>query len=155
MKDKTLLVKNLRDLAEALGCKTNATKLTQLINERAGKKVIDRSYVARVLKHSEKDPANISLDKFFKICCSLNVDPWQMLHPMGFDSEGRSRASGNVLDSKVLKRAVKYSVSAAAELENTNPDFVSALVETSYHHMVSGNDEKLGIQLAKLSHLYK
>lgn len=154
MDNKKVLAKNLRDLSKAHGCEMNATKLTKLINDRAGKNVIDKSYIARILKDSEKDPANISLDKLAKISSSLNVDAWQVIHPMGFDSEGRSRASGSALDSSVLKRAVKYSISAAEELETENLDFISELVEASYLHMTTGEEEKLGVQIAKLSRLY-
>ncbi|WP_278383340.1 hypothetical protein [Alteromonas mediterranea] len=154
MDNKKVLVKNLRAISQALGCETNASKFAKLINERAGDNVIDRSYVARILKDSPKDPANISFDKLSTIANALNVDVWQIVHPMGFDSKGRSLASSSALDGNILKRAVKYSISAAEELKNENLDFISEMAETGYLCMVKGEDEKLGFELAKLSQKY-
>lgn len=154
MDNKKVLVKNLRALSNAFGCDLNASKFAKLINERAGSNVIDRSYVARILKDSDKDPANISLDKLSTIAAALGVDTWQLVHPMGFDENGRSRASSVALDSMILKRAVKYSASAAEELHNDNLDFIAEMAEVGYLCMVTGEEEKLGVQLAKLSRKY-
>lgn len=154
MDNKKVLIRNLRSISQALGCEANASKFTKLINERAGDNVIDRSYVARILKDSPKDPANISFDKLTTIANALDVDVWQMVHPMGFDSSGRSLASSCALDGNILKRAVKYSISAAEELKTENLDFISEMAEAGYLYMVRGEDEKLGVELAKLSRKY-
>lgn len=154
MDTKKVLVRNLRALSQANGCELNASKFTKFLNERAGESIIDRSYVARILKDSEKDPANISFEKLVSISGALNVDVWQLVHPMGFDNDGRSRASGSALDSSLLKRAVKYSASAAEELQTENLDFIAEMAEVGYLCMVKGEEEKLGVELAKLSRRY-
>jgi transcriptional regulator with XRE-family HTH domain len=154
MDTKKVLVRNLRALSQANGCEMNASKFAKLLNEKAGQNIIDRSYVARILKDSEKDPANISFEKLVAIALALDVDAWQLVHPMGFDDKGRSRASGSALDSALLKRAVKYSVSAAEELQTESLDFVAEMAEVGYMCMVTGEEEKLGVELAKLSRRY-
>lgn len=154
MDTKKVLVRNLRALSQANGCELNASKFAKLLNQRAGNSIIDRSYVARILKDSERDPANIGFEKLVSIAMALDVDVWQLIHPMGFDGEGRSRASGSALDATILKRAVKYSVSAAEELQTESLDFIAEMAEVSYMCMATGEEEKLGVELAKLSRRY-
>lgn len=150
MDENKVLIKNLLALSVSHGCDGNASKFARLINEKHGKEVIDRSYVSKILKNT----GNITIGKLAAIAEALNVDAWQILHPLGFDENGRSRASGEALDETVLKRSIKYSRSASEELGIEDLDFEAEVAASSYISIASGEEEKLGINLAKLSKSY-
>ena len=123
MSYKEILVNNLKALSQANGCELNASKFTRLINEKAGSAIIDRSYIARIFRNSSKDPANISMGKLFLIADALSIEPWQLVHPSGFDGNGDSKQTRNgkkELDVNLLRNAFMTRVLDFAELNKVS-----------------------------------
>lgn len=153
MEIQKILVRNIKQLQTVHGL-DSAAKVARFINKHYGEEVIDRSYVARVLKNSEKDPANFTLNKLALVAEGFKVELWQLLNPMGFSASGVSLAASGSVDKRTLKDAVRYSVDAAREVGIDNPDFISEVATEAYEGIATDNKEKLGFTLAKLSQAF-
>lgn len=154
MEENDILVKNILKLMDVHGFKNNAAQATKHINEVCGDDALDRSYMARILKNSSKDPVNVSVKKISTIAKGFGVEAWQMLNPQGFDDRGFSRAATVALDKNAIRKAVDYSINATTELEIEDQNCIAECITETYSALITGKENSIPTVIAKVVRKY-
>jgi transcriptional regulator with XRE-family HTH domain len=130
----------------------NAKTLSELINIRRGKKTIDHSYIAKMVKNAREGiHANPSLDKATNIANGFDMPLSKFLHINCVD-EAENALS---FDSATLEAAFRHTDSFCGAVDNDSPDFKAKVFEIQYWSLVSGNVGEGSAKLALLAKEYK
>ena len=132
MKESTVFTQNLLKLYEKSGL--NAKSLTELVNLRVGEKVIDHSYVARMIKTAKDgNDVNPSLDKASALAIGFNHNLAEML---SYNCGNNNTQSFNT-DS--LVKAYMNVESFCDHLNITQPEFKARALEIQYSTILDGD----------------
>lgn len=146
---KMHIADNVADLIEAKG--SSAKGVSDITKQNDSLEPIDKSYVARLVKRKPEDMVNISSTKLASIAGALQVEPWQLLHPSGFDSSGNSKAINSQLDIAKLIKAIRYVSDLAGGLSINDEQFLATAIAKTYESQLSGNESSLAVELMQLS----
>ncbi len=152
MESVKVFVRNFEALMAAHG-EERPSAFCEKINKLVGYRVFGPSYWSKIkssLKQGE--PQNISLKIVDGTARALNIESWQLINPMGFDSHGQSRASTGSPDSKIMEDSIRFAL-RAAEKENREEDisFVSKVAVASYMAHVSDQKEDLIFKVLEIA----
>lgn len=112
---------------------------------------ISKSYISAFVNDDKFDGVNLTTDKIETLAAYFNVAPWKILHPAGFNNEGKSNASDG-LDIEVMQKSVKYVLDLAEKLRVNDTEFTSAAITLTYECYVSNGDESdLALKLIELA----
>ena len=150
---KLHIADNVASLIEAQN--TTAKGVSDLTKQKDHLEPIDKSYVAKLVKRNPNDMVNISSTKLAAIAGALQVEPWQLLHPAGFDSSGNSKAIGSEIDISKMLKAIRYVSDLSKELGISDEYFIAAATAKAYEAHVTGSDDTLAVELIKLSKDFK
>lgn len=150
---KMHIADNVAELIEAKN--TTAKGISDITKEQETLEPIDKSYVARLVKRKPDDMVNISSTKLASIAGALQIEPWQLLHPAGFDSAGNSKAMTSQLDMAKLIKAIRYVNDLANSLSVHDEQFLAAAIAKSYEAQISGSESALAVELLQLSKDFK
>jgi len=143
---KKLLSLNVISLMKAKGI-ANAKALSELTQSDEGG--LDRSYTAGIIRKGG-DGVNISLAKLDNLSQGLNVEPWQLLHPLGFNEQGTSLTADNDIDLPTLTKAIIYSETVCKETNIDDQEFKAKAIALTYGSFLNNDEDKMNIDLMKL-----
>lgn len=125
-----------------------ANALSSYINKNAKSGGLDRSYVAQIVK---KDGAgvNITLDKLNILAEGLNVQAWQLVHPLGFNCDGISLSINNEVDLTTMTKAISYANTVCVEAKQNSEEFRAKATAIAYASLLNDSVD-LNIELIKL-----
>lgn len=152
MESVKVFVRNFESLMASRG-EDRPSAFCENINKIVGRQVFGSSYWSKIKSSLNKgEPQNISLKIIDGTAEALNIEPWQLINPMGFDSNGQSRASSGSPDSKIMEDSIKFAL-RAAERESREQDinFVSKVAVASYMAHVSDQKEDLIFQVLDIA----
>lgn len=130
----------------------NAKTLSELINLRSGKKTIDHSYIAKMVKNAKEGiNANPSLDKAANIANGFDMGLSDFLQ---LNCGDKPKGSDLTFDSKAIEAAFRHTDSFCGAVNNDSPDFKSKVFEIQYWAIVSGNSGEGSAKLALLAKKY-
>lgn len=147
-----VFVRNFESLLSAHGEKS-ASAFWNKINEKAGKPVLVPSYWSKIKNSVDTEkPHNVSLGIIEQTAKALEIEGWQLINPMGFDSHGQSRASTGSPDLKIMEDSVRFAI-RAAESEGREEDitFISKVAVASYEAHVSDQKDDLTFRVLKIA----
>ena len=144
MNPSQIFTRNFLKLYNASGVKS-ATALMELINLRAGKKIIDNSYISKMLKTAkEGELLNPSIDKVEAIAIGFGLTINEMV-------SDTSTNSGSEIDVRALETAYRHTESFCQSANTDNSEFKARALKIQYEAILHGDDNltfKM-VQLAK------
>lgn len=150
---KMHIADNVADLINAKD--TTAKGVSDITKQNDSLEPIDKSYVARLIKRKPEDMVNISSTKLASIAGALQVEPWQLLHPAGFDKMGNSKAINSQLDMAKLIKAIRYVNDLSNGLSINDEQFLATATAKAYEAQISGDESSLAVELMQLSKDFK
>ena len=146
------LSRNVKQLKKATGLKSAKAVADLSKNKGAG---IDRSYVAELITDKEnKKIVNLSMSKLEALADTFDVDVWQLLHPLGFNEQGKSTTASSDIDINSMVEAVRYATIACKEAEIDDDEFFARAIALTYIAKLKGDEAMLSIELMKLVKQY-
>ncbi len=112
----------------------NATALMELINQRSGEKVIDNSYISKMLKAAKNgETLNPSIDKVAAIAVGFNVTLTSMI------TEDVNSGYAE-LDVKKLEAAYRHTDSFCESANTDSSEFKARAFKLQYEALLFGNN---------------
>lgn len=152
MESVKVFVRNFESLMASQG-EDKPSSFCARINRIVGRQIFGPSYWSKIKSSITRgSPQNISLKIIDGTAEALNIEPWQLINPMGFDSNGQSRASSGSPDAKVMEESITFALKAAArENREKDVDFISKVAVASYVAHVSNQKEELIFQVLDIA----
>lgn len=126
---------------------TNAKSLSELTQTEDGG--LDRSYTANLIR-SGGDGVNISLNKLNDLANGLEVSPWQLLHPLGFNDDGASLSVSSDIDLATLTKASMYANTVCRETNIDDEEFKAKAIALAYSCLLNNQEDRMNIEIMKL-----
>tara|TARA_R110001583_G_scaffold136211_1_gene288052 strand:+ start:336 stop:788 length:453 start_codon:yes stop_codon:yes gene_type:complete len=148
MLEQNLFTKNLLDLIAKNNF--NAKTLSEQINKKAGMKIIDHSYIAKIVKNAKENDigANPSLNKAVAIASGFGLNLIDML------AAHQDNKNIDSFDDAALEAAFRHTEIFSDSMGLKNSDFKAKVFKIQYWIIVSGNTGEGSALLAKLANKY-
>lgn len=113
---------------------------------------IDRSYVNELITDKEKrKPVNLSMAKLDALAKTLDVEAWQLIHPLGFNDQGNSLSVESDLDMSTIVKAIRYANSVCNESDIDDEEFLAQAIALTYISILKDDGKMLNVELMKLA----
>lgn len=146
MNIRKLLSLNVISLMKAKGI-ANAKTLSELTQTETGG--LDRSYTASLVRE-DSDGVNVTLNKLHDLAAGLEVSPWQLLHPLGFNDEGACLSVSSDIDLPTLTKAIIYANTVCKETDIDDEEFKAKATALAYSSLLNNQEDRMNIEIMKL-----
>lgn len=144
MDSNSIFTKNFLTLYNSSGIR-GATALMELINLRAGKKVIDNSYISRMLKRAARgETLNPSIDKAEAVAVGLNTSLSRMINT-------NPEQDYIELDLVSLESAYRHTDSFCDSAGIDSSEFKARALKLQYEAIERSDSSNLSFQMYQLA----
>lgn len=147
--DTEILSMNMSARMKHLG-NISAAELSRIISAQGGH--VDQSSISRLKKGD--DTSNPTFSRLNDLARGLDVPLWQLLHPAGFDENGKSKvALTPEVDLFILRQSINDACLTLEEMqiELTDLDALADTIAIYYKGQVSGDYKGVAIEMVTLA----
>lgn len=156
METARVFYKNIEKLKSVHGLK-RMSDFVEFINSNSGHgKVLSNSYVSKMKSGMDGGtPQNISANIIDGCASAFGVEAKHLIDPLGFNDNGKPRASTSHPDEAILEDAIRYAMIAGKKsgLEE-NIQFQARVAATAYKSHFKEDDEDLGFKILEILRLF-